>query len=216
MNSALSSRVLAHRGHWKSEFGFKELGKNSVEAIHRAVELGFGIETDIRDYMGEVVISHDPADETSLEFEKLLSIEIRGLVALNVKSDGSANKIESMFNSSKPNFEYFFFDMSYPEGRKYESKRLPIANRKSEYERLPEVLSRDIWVDCFDSDWYTKNTDWFTNLDANNIVLVSPELHNRSHKESWKWITTQMTEHQNLFICTDMPLEFLNFWEKQI
>ena len=46
--------ILAHRGVW----GSKE-EQNSRSAIKHALAGGFGIETDIRDHDGQVVLSHD-------------------------------------------------------------------------------------------------------------------------------------------------------------
>ena len=49
------SNILAHRGLW-----FCEEEKNSSNALFKALDLGFGIETDVRDLCGELIISHDP------------------------------------------------------------------------------------------------------------------------------------------------------------
>ena len=46
--------ILAHRGFWK-----KESEKNTQIAFERAFDKGFGIETDLRDIKGEIVISHN-------------------------------------------------------------------------------------------------------------------------------------------------------------
>ena len=48
-------KILAHRGLWTIENE-----KNTIEALRNALEEGFGIETDIRDCCGEIVISHNP------------------------------------------------------------------------------------------------------------------------------------------------------------
>jgi len=60
------SGILAHRGAWTVP---KE--RNSAEALKRALKSGFGIETDLRDLDGTVVISHDPPKhaDTPLTFE---------------------------------------------------------------------------------------------------------------------------------------------------
>ena len=47
--------ILAHRGVWQNP-----VEKNSAAALRRALENGFGVETDIRDLDGQLVISHDP------------------------------------------------------------------------------------------------------------------------------------------------------------
>ena len=62
-------KILCHRGAWKFE-----TEKNSVAAIKKAVSLGYGFESDIRDYRGELVISHDIADENSPSAEEVFKI----------------------------------------------------------------------------------------------------------------------------------------------
>ena len=53
--------ILSHRGYWKD---VNE--KNQQVSFERSFSLGFGTETDIRDYKGELVISHDIADENCI------------------------------------------------------------------------------------------------------------------------------------------------------
>mgnify|MGYP006075220631 CR=1 FL=1 len=50
------------------------LEKNMVVAFQRSLELGFGIETDLRDYNGEIVISHDIADKNSMRFSDFMKL----------------------------------------------------------------------------------------------------------------------------------------------
>ena len=52
--------ILCHRGAWNNE-----AEKNSISALKKAIALGYGFESDVRDYRGELVISHDIADENS-------------------------------------------------------------------------------------------------------------------------------------------------------
>lgn len=46
--------ILAHRGWWTSRED-----QNSLDALTRALTAGFGVETDIRDCAGRLVVSHD-------------------------------------------------------------------------------------------------------------------------------------------------------------
>ena len=58
-------KIIAHRGFWleKSE-------QNSLKAFKKAFENGFGVETDVRDFNGELVISHDIATKNALPLRK--------------------------------------------------------------------------------------------------------------------------------------------------
>ena len=78
--------ILAHRGYW-----LKPEEKNTRIAFERALSLGFGIESDVRDYLGNLVISHDIPGDSAMplsEFIALLEQYPRVSFALNVKSDG--------------------------------------------------------------------------------------------------------------------------------
>ncbi|HDG1702299.1 TPA: hypothetical protein PFE33_004667, partial [Kluyvera ascorbata] len=48
--------------------------KNTQTAFERSFSLGFGTETDIRDFGGELVISHDIADQNCISFKKFISL----------------------------------------------------------------------------------------------------------------------------------------------
>ncbi|UVV76362.1 hypothetical protein NXW84_21120 [Bacteroides fragilis] len=48
--------IIAHRGFWN-----KESEKNTLTAIKRAIDNGYGFETDYRDNNGTIVISHQYA-----------------------------------------------------------------------------------------------------------------------------------------------------------
>jgi nucleoside-diphosphate-sugar epimerase len=50
----ITMNIISHRGFW-----LKDEEKNTIQAFERSFEFGFGTETDIRDYKGELVISYD-------------------------------------------------------------------------------------------------------------------------------------------------------------
>jgi glycerophosphoryl diester phosphodiesterase len=55
----MKMRIIAHRGFWKMKSE-----QNTMAAFQRAIENGFGIETDFRYHAGNLVISHDlPRDK---------------------------------------------------------------------------------------------------------------------------------------------------------
>ena len=60
--------IISHRGLWNN---LNE--KNTNIAFHSSFKNKFGTETDIRDYNGNLVISHDIADANSLKFEEFIN-----------------------------------------------------------------------------------------------------------------------------------------------
>ncbi len=197
-------RIFAHRGLW----GSAHLG-NSVEALQRALSLGFSLETDVRDHMGKVVISHDPVPEghTPLSFDQLIGLSEKsdGYLALNVKADGLLGFLPNA------NQKHFFFDMSSPETLRYSRSEHLIALRLSDLE--PELTPRHVaadwlWLDAFEDDWYME-LDLTTLAEFKGVVLVSPELHRRPHAKAWDFVVSNWRQVPNLCICTDFPEEFL-------
>lgn len=211
MRNSQASRILAHRGHWKGEFGLQDLEPNSLKALLRAAENGFGIETDLRDHSGDIVISHDPVKDFALNFRDIAELEIKGLVAFNIKSDGLVPFLIS--NPVSFSVDYFFFDMSFPELRKYSENQLPFASRMSEVENFIHDRSQYIWLDSFEGDWFITQDSIALRESERKVIVVSPELHNRPYMQAWKWVANAMATNANLFICTDFPSQFLGYLE---
>ena len=84
------------------------LKKNSPEALFTALELGFGIETDIRDGENELEIRHDPF-EKGWSFEKLL-IEF---VKQNKLIDWNSEETSEIINSCAKIKQCFYLSMIY-------------------------------------------------------------------------------------------------------
>ena len=80
-------QILDHRGYWN-----RDIRTNSPEAIRTALEKGYGFESDLRDYCGKLVISHNIADENSQPasevFQWLREYEDQYCFAVNIKADG--------------------------------------------------------------------------------------------------------------------------------
>ena len=123
------SKILCHRGFWTSG----EI-PNSITSFRLAAQAGFGIELDIRDHDRELVVSHDfPENESpTLErvLEELSDLGFDGYLALNVKSDGLVELITDL--EVLASMRHFFFDMTVPESRRYQSAGLAVARRLSE------------------------------------------------------------------------------------
>ena len=205
-------KILSHRGYWK-----EVAEKNTIEAMRRSFSLDFGTETDVRDYNGDLVISHDIADENAISFQKFL--EIYGEynkdlpLALNIKSDGLQLKLKEALARNKIE-NYFLFDMSIPDALGYLRNEVKnVFTRQSEYEKDPSFYEKanGVWLDSFEEDWFDNNLISAHLARGKMVCIVSPELHKRSHLESWKKYKFLSTE-KNLFLCTDFPEEAREFF----
>lgn len=199
--------ILAHRGWW-----LEPAEKNSRLALTRAFEAGYGVETDLRDHDGEVVVSHDPpVGQDHVTLAELLTMFKQagepGALALNIKADGLQKPLAKALSEAGVS-NYFVFDMSVPDGLVYLRHQLTAYTRRSEYERVPSFLDRaaGIWVDAFDSDWVEADDLRELSEGGKALALVSPELHGRPHEAVWSRWKTYVDQVQGpLMLCTDFP-----------
>lgn len=206
--------ILSHRGYWKDASE-----KNKEISFKRSFELGFGTETDIRDYKSELVISHDMADENAISLEKFLSLynEYEGNLplALNIKADGLQNKLKQVLEKYRIN-NYFVFDMSVPDGLGYLNCELHTFTRQSEYEKEPSFYTNasGVWLDEFHSHWINKEIIAYHVNNHKQICIVSPDLHKRDFMKEWadyKQIERELRIN-SLMLCTDYPEDARSFF----
>lgn len=200
-------KILSHRGFWR-----EICEKNLPISFERSFSLGFGTETDIRDYKGELVVSHDIADEKCISVKEMFEIHNKYdntlLLALNIKADGLQIKLKELLEEYKVE-NYFTFDMSVPDGLGYLKQNLKVFTRESEYEKLPSFYDEayGIWLDEFQGHWITKEVIEKHIKHNKQICIVSPDLHNREYKKEWqdyKDIEKELSV-DNLMICTNYP-----------
>ena len=204
--------ILAHRGWWTTP-----AEKNSPAALEKAFAAGFGVETDLRDLDGDIVISHDPprrAEGTGgpMTLTALLDLYAAygqpGNLALNIKADGLQAGLEAALASAGVQ-RYFVFDMSVPDALGYLKRGLTAYSRLSEYEPQPSFLdsAAGVWVDAFLTDWVTASALEDLSRLGKRIALVSPELHGRPHQAVWsRWREALSPELlADVALCTDYP-----------
>ena len=208
--------ILSHRGYWKID---EE--KNQKVAFKRSFTLGFGTETDIRDYKGELVISHDIANEKSITLEDFFKIynnyENALPLALNIKADGLQIKLNELLKKYNIT-NYFVFDMSVPDGLGYIKHNIKAFTRESEYEETSSFYNEacGIWLDEFQSHWIDKKIIEKHIKNNKQICIVSPDLHKREYKKEWqdyKEIEKELGIN-DLIICTDFPEEAKDFFNE--
>jgi hypothetical protein len=197
--------IICHRGWWT-----KPEEQNTLLAFRRAFQNGLGIELDVRDLDERIVVSHNPP---SMRKQPLLFSEVLNLwreynsptLAVNIKADGLVTLLDQIL--LPVDFEkLFFFDMSFPEARRFEQAGLPIAYRLSEKERQPQDKTH-YWIDAFECNWWQEED--LSVYPLNSGYLVSPELHGRSIGIAWS------RAHQNPMIkaiCTDLVDDALRFF----
>lgn len=209
-------KILSHRGYWK-----EDSEKNQSIAFERSFSLGFGTETDIRDYNGKLVISHDIPDEKAITVERFFEIYNKYdntlPLALNIKSDGLQLELKRLIEKHNIT-NYFVFDMSVPDGLQYLKHNIKSFTRQSEYEINPSFYEKacGIWLDEFKSHWINRDTLNLHNKSNKNICIVSPDLHKRDYEKEWnnyKNIENELGIN-DIMLCTDYPELAKEFFSK--
>lgn len=204
-------KILAHRGYWTTE-----AEKNTLPSFKRAFEHGYGIETDVRDYHGNLVISHNIADETCPLFETVLKLYQKtccsGFLAINIKADGLQEKLKLLLEKYDVK-NYFVFDMSIPELVVYRAKKINYFTRLSEYETEP-VLVEDamgIWMDEWENSWINREVIYKYLKQGKLVSIISPEIHKRNSKKIWDEVSA--IESAGLMLCVDAIDKFIEYME---
>lgn len=215
--------VLAHRGLWTSKSE-----QNSIASLCAALDHGFGIETDIRDDRGRLVISHDCPSGVEPVFDEFLACyRDRGatqMLALNVKASGMHEMVEAALAKREiSKNRYFLFDMAAPDALGYLARAMPCYTRQSEIEAVPAFDDRatGIWLDCFFGDWIDDEVIRSHEQAGRRIALVSPELHGRDKDAAWAaWrrvvaLLREQGRSDRVMICTDYPAEARAYFDAE-
>ena len=241
-------QILAHRGLWNlhdftprlrqdstprfkqdSAPQIKPNKPNSLKSFECAFKNGFGIETDLRDFNENLVISHDIATSSAVKAEQLFilyqqfaresnvcksSTNPANLppLALNTKADGLQNLLKNLLEKYRIT-NYFCFDMSVPDMRIFAKSGLKFFTRQSEIEPNPALYddAKGVWCDEFYNHWISKETILGHLENGKKVAIVSPELHKRDYKNAWQNYaqilqSCKLQNNPNIFLCTDFPL----------
>lgn len=192
--------------------------KNSENSFINSFKLMYGTETDVRDFNGGLVISHDIANESCMEinsFFDLYNKHTGKVLALNIKSDGLASILSATLNKHQIE-NYFVFDMSIPDTIGYLKLGMKVFIRQSEYEReLPFYEEcTGVWLDGFFSVWYDLQVIEDHLKNGKKVCIVSPELHSRDYNKLWEILKRSgLQKVDGLILCTDKPVEATNFFD---
>ena len=156
-----------------------EILKHRVNSFDK-IDKRFGLELDVRDNNGDLIVSHDPAT-TAIKLEDYLAkIDDNNLIAIKIKSVEIEKELKKIITNANLK-NYFTFDWPIPSLIKAQKNQLKCAFRLSEFEKEIFPNCEWVWIDSFNEIWYDENI--LSNLKNKglNLALVSPELHGREN-----------------------------------
>ncbi len=220
--------ILAHRANVE---GPKPAQENSLAATRRALELGFGIETDLRrDAHSRFYIAHDPQPWSQQNDFKQFSALFREfperVIAMNVKELGYEAELIALQKSGDLGKKSFYFDFELLEPKSPGTaqcrlhdlpggKQTAIASRLSDRgEPMAQCLSipaQVVWADEFDTLWLRRDAVEQIHAAGRKFYAISPELHGFSEADRLKrW--QQFKEWGIDGLCTDYALSAQQFF----
>jgi len=222
--------ILAHRANLE---GPNPKLENSLEATQRALELGFGIETDLRrDTDRQFYISHDLQPRTQENdfgrFSELFRKFNDRVIAMNVKELGYEENLVSLQSSGAMGRHSFYFDFELLEpatpGRTQKMLRMlagdnaigmasRLSDRNESLEQCLSIPSNIVWADEFDSFWLTREHVEAVHAAKREVYAISPEIHGfKKTEQSQRW--REFKEWGIDGLCTDDALEAQAFFNK--
>lgn len=226
-------QILAHRGFLGDSMLqiTQNRTPNSLESFKHAFQNSFGIESDLRDFDLQLVISHDMPNANALKAEQLFALYQQFAhksntnpanlppLALNIKADGLQNLLKKLLKKYQIQ-NYFCFDMSVPDMRIFAQNGLNFFTRISEIEQKCALYdeAQGVWCDEFYSHWISESTILTHLENGKKVAIVSPELHKRQYLSAWRDYkqiieSNALSGDSRIFLCTDFPhlaKEFFN------
>lgn len=222
--------ILAHRANLE---GPNPKLENSLAATQRALELGFGIETDLRrDADRQFYISHDLQPRTSENdfylFSELFHRFSDRVIAMNVKELGYEKDLVGLQASGAMGRHSFYFDFELLEpttpgltqkmmqalsddGSIGMASRL--SDRNESLEQCLSIPANIVWADEFDSLWLTREHIEAAHAANRQVYAISPEIHGFKKAEQLRrW--QEFKDWGVDGLCTDNSLEAQAFFTK--
>jgi hypothetical protein len=220
--------IMAHRANLAGRHSVVE---NSLAACQKALELGFGLETDLRrDVAGKFYISHDAhprTPENSLDsYSELFARHPSAELAINVKELGYEGALTDLMNSGLLGKRSFFFDFELlqpasPGAAQNKIRSLPdggrvrmasrLSDRKEPISQCLSIPADIVWADEFDALWLTAEEVRQVKAAGRLFYVISPEIHGfdqAARQRRWQDFKTWHIDG----ICTDYALEAADFF----
>ena len=179
---------------------------NTIEQLEQT-PIGYGVEVDLRDYDGQIVVQHDPW-KNGEAFQRYMEHFRHRFIVLNVKCEGIEEEVLRIVKTRKVE-DFFFLDLSFPALVKLVRRgERRIAVRFSEHEPIEGCLAVAgkvdwIWVDCF-TDFPPVLSQRERVLSEFRTCLVAPELQGRPPLEAAA-ARVIMDRYRASAVCTKVP-----------
>jgi hypothetical protein len=196
--------IIAHRGNVAGP----SAQENTLDAYRRAIDLGFGIEFDVRaDERGRLYISHDRGP-SRLGLSAGASVLLSGHapLAVNVKDRVAADApelyaLQRDYLGLAFLFDFELLELAAPDLR---SCAVRVSDLPAERpDRRTSLAGRVVWLDEMMGPWVTPvDVAELRSAGAAHIAYVAPDLHGREVPD-WDPVLALQADS----VCTDYGIE---------
>ena len=222
--------ILAHRANL---FGPAPREENSLDMVERALDMGFGLETDLRRGTGQqFYISHDAVPVTQANvldsYTALFARHPDVLLAINIKELGYEDELirlqaSGIFGNAGFYFDFELLEPASPGLSQHKIRALPngehtrlaarISDRGESLRQCLSIPAETVWADEFDGAWLTQAHIRELQSAGRRIIIVSPELHGCDETERLRrW--TAFKDSGVDGICTDYSIAADKFFNR--
>jgi len=220
--------VFSHRANLN---GPNPEAENSLSATRAALELGFGLETDLRkNGDGRFYIAHDSGawseSNDFAQFSRLFQEHAGACIAMNVKELGYEKDLVDLMLSGRLGTNAFYFDFellepqqpgrtqnlihSLPRGPKVRMAAR-LSDRGERMEQCLGIPAKIVWADEFDSLWLERHHVETVQREGRRFYVISPELHGFGEADRLRrWADFKAWGIDGL--CTDYALQAREFF----
>jgi len=188
---------------------------NKIKLL-KNIHINYGVEIDVRDSGKTLVIQHDPFKK-GLQLHKFLSsYKQKGLLLIDVKSEGIEYQILKILKKFKIR-NFFFLNSTYPVIIELIKKKKNFI-RVSDFESFENIYRlknniKWIWLEIFNKMYLTKKQILYLKKKTINVCLVSPELHGGNVNDIFR-IQKIIKNNKIQIDAICVKQKFIKYWDQ--
>tara|TARA_B100000780_G_scaffold269152_1_gene227744 strand:- start:121 stop:717 length:597 start_codon:yes stop_codon:yes gene_type:complete len=188
---------------------------NKIKLL-KNLDIKYGVEIDVRDSGRTLVIQHDPFKKGLQLHEFLSSYRQKGLLLIDVKSEGIEYQILKILKKFKIK-NFFFLNSTYP-------IIINLINKKKNFIRVSDFESFEniykfkgkikwVWLEIYKKVNLTRKQILYLKNNRIKVCMVSPELHGGNVNDIAR-IQTIIKNNKIQIDAVCVKQKFIKYWDR--
>jgi len=188
---------------------------NKIKLL-KNLDIKYGVEIDVRDSGRTLVIQHDPFKKGLQLHEFLSSYRQKGLLLIDIKSEGIEYQILKILKKFKIK-NFFFLNSTYP-------IIINLINKKKNFIRVSDFESFEnvykfkgkikwVWLEIYKKINLTRKQILYLKNNRIKVCVVSPELHGGNAYDISR-IQTIIKNNKIQIDAVCVKQKFIKYWDR--